>query len=158
LARGKDRWVVSGLPVDVDAVEAILAHEGDEGGKNFCWFAVDPARSEKVVAVGWSGSFMDQPPIEIRTWAITKVSMNLLDFTDRHTQTHLKVGIESLETRHAGIQFDVPVTHRSDGKRVWVDHGKGKVDVRVRFDGDLLWAARPVSVMQSQLVNGPFPW
>jgi hypothetical protein len=35
--------------------------------KNFCWFAVEPARSEKVVAVGWSGSFIDQPPMEIQT-------------------------------------------------------------------------------------------
>jgi hypothetical protein len=35
--------------------------------KNFFWFAVEPATSEKVVAVGWSGSFIDQPPIEIQT-------------------------------------------------------------------------------------------
>lgn len=35
--------------------------------KNFCWLAVEAARSEKVVAVGCSGSFMVHPPIEIQT-------------------------------------------------------------------------------------------
>jgi hypothetical protein len=31
--------------------------------KNLVCASVDPARSEKVVAVGWSGSFMLQPPL-----------------------------------------------------------------------------------------------
>jgi hypothetical protein len=105
--------------------------------KNFACALSDAANFENVSRVGWSGSFIDQPPMEI--YRVTIISVPKwrkrgLSLTDPGFESWILL----LQRGEPGIEFFVELSHRSDCESVGVNESESIVEVAVLVDKKIL--------------------